>query len=397
MNSVFFGISGLNYSAGVKPSCAINNNNVVVAIHTSSSILNNKLYARVGSVIGTELALPSDNEATIGLEGQSGDSGVTPAVALNDNELVVEVHDSGSGALWYWLGTVSGVTIDWVGHGAVSASGGSTPVAGRNPALAFVGSQNSTVILVYENAGTLNYATGTIANNTITWTTTGSWTGVSGNNPSVAVFPTDRSNRQFAVVAYEQTGAKLSYLIINMTQPATVLGQSNYDQGLNPSIAATPDGYLIEVHQSQNLNYLYQRIGQLTVNPIATSASITWLDWFGQNQYSYLFDSGIVPSVSFGAGMAIHVHQSENATQLYGSASWWVNRAGWMSANIATLGNLQLTQLVMPASHDAGMYPGSGFSILGKTQDLSFYGQLCAGCTTSIVGPSTSHPISRSF
>jgi len=37
-----------------------------------------------------------------------------------------------------------------------------------------------------------------------------------------------------------------------------------------------------------------------------------------------------------------------------------------------------LKQLALPASHDSGMYLG-GLATLGKTQDLSIYGQLADG------------------
>lgn len=46
------------------------------------------------------------------------DTGFRPAVAVNDKGQVIEVHDSGGGALWYWTGQLlSSGDVRWVHHG----------------------------------------------------------------------------------------------------------------------------------------------------------------------------------------------------------------------------------------------------------------------------------------
>jgi hypothetical protein len=46
------------------------------------------------------------------------DVGENAAVAINDSGAVVEVHDSGSGSLWYWTGQLqSDGSIEWKRHG----------------------------------------------------------------------------------------------------------------------------------------------------------------------------------------------------------------------------------------------------------------------------------------
>ena len=46
------------------------------------------------------------------------DRGHNPAIAINDIGQVIEVHDSGSGALWYWTGQAqSNGVIEWKHHG----------------------------------------------------------------------------------------------------------------------------------------------------------------------------------------------------------------------------------------------------------------------------------------
>jgi hypothetical protein len=45
------------------------------------------------------------------------DVGVNPAVAMDSRGNVVEVHDSGSGTLWYWTGRYDGGRVTWLRHG----------------------------------------------------------------------------------------------------------------------------------------------------------------------------------------------------------------------------------------------------------------------------------------
>ena len=46
------------------------------------------------------------------------DTGFRPAVAMNDKGQVIEVHDSGSGTLWYWTGQMMGDgQVRWMHHG----------------------------------------------------------------------------------------------------------------------------------------------------------------------------------------------------------------------------------------------------------------------------------------
>jgi hypothetical protein len=54
------------------------------------------------------------------------------------------------------------------------------------------------------------------------------------------------------------------------------------------------------------------------------------------------------------------------------------NHASWMQDHLATLGARPLSQLVLPASHDAAMYRG-GILGGGQTQCLTIYEQLADG------------------
>ena len=112
---------------------------------------------------------------------------------------------------------------------------------------------------------------------------------------------------------------------------------------------------------------LKQRLGRISGNRIA---------WQGD---TLEYDSGTRPSVAAAGDMAIQVHPSE--TVLYGlwfSTSLITDLASWMQDRLAALGSRPLSALALPAAHDAGMYK-DGIAVLGKTQDLSLYGQLSCG------------------
>ncbi|MFI5938350.1 hypothetical protein [Actinoplanes sp. NPDC051494] len=73
--------------------------------------------------------------------GYKRDTGTTPAVALNANGQVVEVHDSGAGVLWYWTGTYGpDGRVTWLRHGRYDT--------GRNPAVAL--NNDGTLVEVHQ-------------------------------------------------------------------------------------------------------------------------------------------------------------------------------------------------------------------------------------------------------
>ncbi|MEV4249738.1 hypothetical protein AB0J63_40785 [Streptosporangium canum] len=80
------------------------------------------------------------------------DLGHDPAVALNANGQIVEVHDSGSGVLWYWTGTYDDGRVTWLRHGKYDT--------GRTPAVAL--NDNGDLVEVHQsqNATTLWYRVG---------------------------------------------------------------------------------------------------------------------------------------------------------------------------------------------------------------------------------------------
>ncbi|MFI7635394.1 hypothetical protein [Nonomuraea sp. NPDC049400] len=164
---------------------------IVVALDIKDDLTDNASYAagnlaalnqELTSVFGTRLFRAEDYPASPptvdALRGRvlpvlSGDGktrtlykrdiGYHPAVAINGRGQVVEVHDSGAGALWYWTGTYGpDGRVTWLRHGKYD--NGVTPAVALN--------DNGDLVEVHqsENATTLWYRVGRLgADGEITW------------------------------------------------------------------------------------------------------------------------------------------------------------------------------------------------------------------------------------
>src|SRR5262249_15973570 len=107
------------------------------------------LNQELQSVFGSRLLRPSEyvGQPTVDpprgrvlrlLSGDGGsrpesgaDVGFNPAVGMNNSGQVVEVHDSGGGALWYWTGRYGADgRVTWLRHGRYDS--GVTPAVAIN-------------------------------------------------------------------------------------------------------------------------------------------------------------------------------------------------------------------------------------------------------------------------
>ncbi|SFW80869.1 hypothetical protein [Amycolatopsis australiensis] len=115
----------------------------------------------VDALRGRVLALLSGNGTS--RAGYKRDVGYHPAVALNGHGQIVEVHDSGAGALWYWTGTYGADgRVTWLRHGRYDS--------GQTPAVAL--DDNGDLVEVHQSpsATTLWYHVGKLgADGEITW------------------------------------------------------------------------------------------------------------------------------------------------------------------------------------------------------------------------------------
>lgn len=108
-------------SSGEHPSVAINNNGLVVEVHQSSAL---GVSYRVGRVADDGIHINWGDEIKY-------DNGIKPSVAINNDGLVVEVHQSESGdTLWYrGTGQVNDTnkTITWSNAESQDYSNGQSP------------------------------------------------------------------------------------------------------------------------------------------------------------------------------------------------------------------------------------------------------------------------------
>ncbi|MCB1713810.1 MAG: hypothetical protein KDK04_00725 [Candidatus Competibacteraceae bacterium] len=296
------------YDDGNKPRVAVNNSNVVVEVHESNGLSSNMWY-HVGIVD------PSSKTITFG-GSHHYDTGVTPSIAINNNNVAVEVHQSNglSSNMWYHVGIVdpSSKTITF--------------------------------------GGSHHYDTGV--------------------TPSIAI------NNNVVVEVHQSNGpsTRLWYHvgIVDPSSKTIDFGASYaYDNGAHPCVALTDDGFVIEVHQSQTYNTLWKRIGQVDI------ANKT-INWIGGSVYSC---DGSAPGVATDGGMAVQVNQFD--TSLYCDASMVIDRTSWMADNLDLIGDKSLLEIAMPASHDAGMGMTQDCRLAAdcntKTQNHTILGQLQAG------------------
>lgn len=138
------------------------------------------------------------------------DVGYHPAVALNGRGQIVEVHDSGGGALWYWTGTYGADgRVTWLRHGKYDS--------GQTPAVAL--NDNGDLVEVHQSQGatTLWYHVGKLGSDgEITW----------------------QASHQ-------------------------------YDNGVSPTVAFTDATHLREIHQSQGSSQNWTWNGTLSATTVA--------------------------------------------------------------------------------------------------------------------------------
>ncbi|WP_370936590.1 hypothetical protein [Amycolatopsis sp. cg13] len=133
------------------------------------------------------------------------DVGYHPAVAVNSRGQVVEVHDSGGGALWYWTGQLGADgRVAWQRHGRYDS--------GQTPAVALDDSGRIVEVHQSQSATTLWYHTGQLgADGEISWS-----------------------------------------------------ASHQYDNGVLPTVAFTGSGVVREIHRSQANNQNWQWRGTLS-------------------------------------------------------------------------------------------------------------------------------------
>jgi hypothetical protein len=276
------------YDQGRSPDIALNNKNVVVEVHESES--QNTLWYRIGQVEGKAITWRNDGKST------KYDNGVEPSVAITDNGLVVEAHKSQShDTLWYRIGQVEGNTITWRNDGK-----GIQYDNGEDPSVSIT--NDGLVVEVHKSGGhsTLWYRIGQVEGNTITWRNNAKSVKYDdGVHPSVAI--TDGGQ---VVEVHRSEGHDTLWYRLGQVEGNIITWRNDgksikYDKGVQPSVAITDDGVVVEAHRSEGLNdTLWYRRGQ------TKGDTITW----SNDDKSASFSAGDMVNVACNTELAVAVH-----------------------------------------------------------------------------------------
>jgi hypothetical protein len=190
-------------------------------------------------------------------------TGDQPTVSINSSGLVIEVHKSPtSNTLFYHVGKLSPVneSISWGKSQIIHIS-----VEAGNPSVALT--QNSNVILLFNNGLNLYYMTGTL----------------------------------------DPTGS------VDQSVDWVVTGLHRYDRGLIPKLSINASGDLVEVH-ANNLsdNELFYRYGY--VDPNTTSPDITWKS----GELGHFYEWGEYPEIAINdQSNLVEVHSETTGSNLH--------------------------------------------------------------------------------
>jgi hypothetical protein len=344
MRDTFYGL-GLQYDSGSTPSVAVNAVGVVLEVHKNEAGF--ALYYRVGQVNASSIDWSPSTQY---------DSGVTPSVALSMSGVIVEVHKNEAGyTLYMSIGTTTG-------SGPISLGPAKAYDHGITPSVAV--NDLGVIFEVHKTqspfSNSLYYVVGKInlASREVDWARGVAY--ATGSFPRVAL------NAHNVVVAVHQAPDEevLYYCAGNANQPKPFGPSVRFDRGSAPAVALTDDGFVVVTFQRGST--LWQRCGRVNGQTI---------EWNGE---AVQYDRGVHTSVAAAGNFSVEVHEGELLKSLWCAPSLITDRASWMQDRVARLGNRRLAELVLPASHDAGMYTG-GLSTVAQTQDLPIGGQLRAG------------------
>lgn len=349
MKSCFFGLA-YEFDGGDDPGVAINEHGTVVEVHKNEAGIS--LYARSGTI----------DQATVlwndtGSNRDDYTNGETPACALNNNNVIVEVHKRDVGdKLFSMYGKVSGTTIDW-GESQEYDGDGKVPSVALNDS-------GRCLSVFQKNDDELRYRVGQIdtADEEVDWEDPHDF--AIGVRPRVAM---NNANYAIAVWSTDDEVSAMKYRVGRVNSD-DVSWSDEHDLyrffGRTPAVALTNDNFVVVTYKPQSVN-----LAQLTGRLDTGSMTIVW---DGDAQY---YDDGQIPSVAAAGSMAITIHKGEELERLWYSTSIITDRANWMRDRLSRLGTRSLQQLILPASHDSGMYT-EGLSSVARTQKLSILGQL---------------------
>ena len=271
------------FDTGDNPSSAFLSSNNILEVHNGGG--NNNLYYQIGQLFG--------NSITWNKKGVKYDTGNHPAIVVTAAGKIIEVHNGGgNNNLYYRIGHIDSNEIIWDNNQSKKYD------TGDNPAIVFT--PEGKIIEVHNGGGNNNlyYRIAHLHENNIIWDSD-SIKYDTGNRPAI----TFTSEGKIIEVHNGGENNKLYYRIGQLNANSIIWDSGSkgieYDSGDNPSIAVTPSGRIIEVHNgSGDNNNLYYRTGAINGD------TIVWEKVKGTK-----YDSGNRPSLTLTSeGTIIEVH-----------------------------------------------------------------------------------------
>ena len=368
------------FDKGVQPSVALLPTNLVVEFHKSQH--NSGIWYHVGKLDGMTVKW--------GSSWHSGFDGAWPTVAVTKEGIVLLVYSdkqTRSGAqLYYRVGKIDpngeeNQSISWLTD-AIHWDGGFHTSVGMN--------EKGVILGVHEGnggAGKLYYRIGHFvdpnkANYTISWNSgTGGINYTGGVNPHITI---NNSGQIVEVHQVQNNESLLHYIRGTLSADGSrinfAVDQPRYNSnGQQGAIALTDNGIAIEVHKRSILkgDRSWTRYSEMVGKLSLTNPGL--IDWSESRITDNQVLDGAYPAVATNGGWAIETGEDWGG-DLDFVTSQLQDRSNWMGDMFPEIGYKTLRDIVLPGSHDAGMYCGESADYLsGKTQDQNLYQQLQGG------------------
>ncbi len=336
------------------------------------------LKYRIGKTDGAAVSFSGGGSVATGVQSSCG---LARSQGRQGNLYAIEVHkslgdddqtDDNHNKLYAMVGRVDDTVVTWR----------STPsfTIGRNPSVAINNSLYAVEVHRDAADNTLRYHMGSVTvqrgDEKVTWTPggngiefgTGEKPAVAMNDSNQILLAWEHPVNNTAQIRMRRGALNRNTNTINLPGPPGADGAMVGPEGTDPSVALDNDGTAILMYRDPN-GKLRHLVGRIDNEPIFPAGAGTE------------FEDGRRVALASHGGTAAQIHQSQDFNRLYYSTSLVTNRSNWMSDRLAALGGKSLSQLALPASHDAGLYSVVRHDDTGaaQTQALDLFEQLSQG------------------
>lgn len=342
-------------SSSIQPAVSMSHEYVVAVFRDSSTEANDDIRYKFGTINSLGILDWGDLHSV-------GGSGNTPTVGINDQGVVVEVHEF-SGELWAHIGGINthDKKVDWVGSLNTQYTG-YTPAA----SVAYINLQHIVVVayvtssysnIIHFLIGNVNYG---LSSSTVEWTLLTDT--LAGYSPKIAI----NNNKDLVLLTDDGQGtikARVGQLNNNLTDitwnpNSTDIAQHTTGHG---AVSMSPDGFLAFAYQGQSItNVASWGNKSLSYPSITQSGTLNANKTISPLSDRYGPGLGKKPAIATNGAQVVMIQETplignddERKVVFSSSAIRTIrtDRANWM----ANYPSRALKELVIPGAHDAGM------------------------------------------